>query len=184
MQNSIENIARISCRYLNRIRDFFTILVILLISNYGIAQNNNKKELTAADYSLWSYLKVEKLSENAKWVSYVNYYENGKDTLFVKNNKGTITHSFARESKGEFIGDNWFCSMDSKGNLTVTNLITAKRETVQGVIKYDLRNRSEELIILKNGDNNQKIVELKNLSTNQFTVFDSIPIIRKRMQLC
>ncbi|MDG2432022.1 hypothetical protein, partial [Flavobacterium sp.] len=174
MQNSIENIARISCRYLSRIKAYFTVLMLLLISCVGNAQKNSKKQLTAADYPLWSYLKVEKLSENAKWVSYVNYYENGKDTLFVKNSKGTMTHSFAGESKGEFIGDTWFCSMDSKGNLTVTNLITAKRETVQGVIKYELRCKSKELIILKNGGTDQKIIELKNISTNQSTVFDSI----------
>ena len=174
MQNTIENITRISCRYLTGIKAYFIVLMFLLFSFYGTAQNNNKKELTAADYPLWSYLKVEKLSDNAKWVSYVNYYENGKDTLFVKNSKGTMTHSFAGESKGEFIGDTWFCSMDSKENLIVTNLITAQRETVQGVIKYDLRNRSKELIILKNGGNNQKIVELKNVSTNQSTAFDSI----------
>ncbi|MBC5862836.1 S9 family peptidase [Flavobacterium turcicum] len=170
----IENIITNSFSYSNRIKTYFVGLIILFVSCCGVAQNNNKKELTAADYPLWSYLTVEKLSENAKWVSYVNYYENGKDTLFVKSSKGTITYSFAGESKGSFIDDTWFCSMNPKGNLTVTNLVTAKRETIQGVIKYDLRANCKELIILKKGNDKENIFEVKNLSTNQSIVLDSI----------
>jgi hypothetical protein len=154
----------------------FIVLITFLISFIGLGQNNKKKELTAADYPLWSSLRVEQLSEKAKWVSFSLYYENGNDTLFVKNSKGTKTYSFPGASKGEFSGDNWFSTMTPKGELKITNLLTSKQEIIQEVIKYNLMANTEDLIILKKGTDGKKQLELKNIATNRSTVLNDIGI--------
>jgi dipeptidyl aminopeptidase/acylaminoacyl peptidase len=159
---------------LNGIMRCIIVLSILLISCIGFCQSNQKKELTAADYHLWSSPRLEKLSENGKWVSFSLYYENANDTLFVKNSKGTKTYSFPGASKGEFIGDNWFFAMTSKGELKITNLLTSKQETLQEVVKYDWSRNTNDLIILKKGTDEKKQLELKNIATKQSIVLSDV----------
>ncbi|SHM89539.1 S9 family peptidase [Flavobacterium chilense] len=153
---------------------FYIVFTALLISFFGFAQKNPKKQLTAADYHLWSSLKVEKLSEKAKWVSYSVYYENGNDTLFVKNNKGTVTYNFPKASKGEFIGDSWFSSMSFKGELLVTDLLTSKQEIVAKVLRYDLRVGTKDIILLRKQSDGKKELELKNVATNKSFILNDI----------
>jgi dipeptidyl aminopeptidase/acylaminoacyl peptidase len=157
-----------------RVPVFYIVLIALLISFLGFAQNNPKKQLTAVDYNLWSYLKAEKLSENAKWVSFSVSYENGNDTLFVKNTKGTRTFSFPGAGKGEFIGDNWFCMMSSKEELKIVDLLTSKQETLQEVIKYDLSTEAHEIIILKKRDAGKKQLLIKVLGTDKSIILNDI----------
>jgi dipeptidyl aminopeptidase/acylaminoacyl peptidase len=161
---------------LNGIRTCVIVLATLLASFTGFGQDNQKKQLTSADYHLWSYLKAQRLSENAKWVSFSLYYENGNDTLFVKNSKGKMTYSFPGTSKGEFSGDNWFVTMDSNRELKITNLLTSKQETVKEVAKHDLRAGTEDIIILKKGTDGKRQLELRNLATNQSVVLSDIGI--------
>jgi hypothetical protein len=159
---------------LNGIRTCFIVLTTLLTSFIGFSQNNQKKDLTVADYHLWSSLRMGKLSENGKWVNFSLYYENGNNTLFVKNSKGTKTYSFPGASKGEFSGDNWFVTTYAKGELKITNLLTSKQETVQEVLQYDLRVDTKDLIILKKGTDGKKQLELKNRATNQSIILEDI----------
>jgi dipeptidyl aminopeptidase/acylaminoacyl peptidase len=159
---------------LNGIRTCFIVLTTLLTSFIGFSQNNQKKDLTVADYHLWSSLRMGKLSENGKWVNFSLYYENGNDTLFVKNSKGTKTYRFPGASKGEFSGDNWFVTTYAKGELKITNLLTSKQETVQEVLQYDLRVDTKDLIILKKGTDGKKQLELKNRATNQSIILEDI----------
>jgi dipeptidyl aminopeptidase/acylaminoacyl peptidase len=161
---------------LNGIRKCVIVLTTLLTSFTGFSQSNQKKELTAADYHLWSSLRMGKLSENGKWVNFSLYYENANDTLFVKNSKGTKTYSFPGASKGEFSGDSWFSTMTPNGELKITNLITSKQETIPEVIKYDLRTNTKDLIILKKGTDGKKQLELKNMATNQSIVLSDVGI--------
>ncbi|MDX6187818.1 prolyl oligopeptidase family serine peptidase [Flavobacterium sp. Fl-318] len=150
------------------------MLLMLLTSFAGFSQSNGKKQLTAEDYHLWSSLKVEKLSEKAKWVSYSVYYENGNDTLFVKNNKGTVTYNFPKASKGEFIGDSWFSSMSFKRELLVTDLLTSKQEIIAKVLRYDLRVGTKDIILLKKQSDGKKELELKNVATNKSVILNDI----------
>lgn len=152
------------------------VLTILLISFIGFSQSNPKKELTAADYHLWSSPWPKKLSENGKWVSFLLYYKNSKDTLFVKNSKGTKTYSFPGISKGEFSGDSWFFCMTPKGELKITNLFASKEEILKEVDKYDLSADAKDLIILRKGTGGKKQLELRNLASNKSTVLDNIDI--------
>ncbi|MEZ7497849.1 prolyl oligopeptidase family serine peptidase [Flavobacterium sp. Arc3] len=157
-------------------RKRFIVLITFLISFIGFSQNNQKKDLTAADYHLWSSLRMGKLSKNGKWVNFSLYYENGNDTLFVKNSKGNKTYNFPGASKGEFSGDNWFVTTNAKGELKITNLLTSKQETVQEVLQYDLRADTKDLIILKKESNGKKQLELKNIATNQSIVLSDVDL--------
>ncbi|WP_163399688.1 S9 family peptidase [Flavobacterium fluviatile] len=157
-----------------RVLVFYIVLASLLISFFGFAQKKHKKQLTAADYHLWSYLKAEKLCENAKWVSFSVSYENGNDTLFVKNSTGTRTFNFPRAGKGEFIGDNWFCAISPKGELLITDLLTSKQEIIAKVLRYDLRVGTKDIILLKKQSDGNKELELKNAATNKSTILNDI----------
>lgn len=159
---------------LNGIMKCIIVLTILLISFIGFSQSNPKKELTAADYHLWSSPWPKKFSENGKWLSFLLYYKNSKDTLFVKNSKGTKTYSFPGVSKGEFSGDSWFFYRTPNDELKITNLTTSKQETVQGVVQYDLRAKTKDLIILKKGTDGKKQLELRNLASSPSTLLGDI----------
>lgn len=152
------------------------VLTMLLISFIGFGQSSPKKDLTATDYHLWSSPRLDKLSENGKWVSFSLYYENAIDTLFVKNSKGTKTYSYPGASKGEFGADNWFFCMTPKRELKITNLLTSKQETTQEVIQYDWSKNSQDLIILKKGSDEKKQLELKNVATNQSIVLNNVAL--------
>lgn len=153
---------------------FIIVLTILLTSLIGFSQNSPKKDLTAADYHLWSSPSLQKLSENGKWVSFSLYYENGNDTLFVKNSKGPKVYSFPGANKGEFSGDSWFFCRTPRGELKITNLMTSKQESVQEVIQYNLRVNMKDLIILRKGTDGKKQLEIRSIGTNASTVLDDI----------
>ena len=158
----------------DKIKIGFLILILLLVSFTGFSQSNVKKELTANDYPLWSYLKIDKLSENGKWVSYYLHYQNSTDTLFVKNSKGTKTFSFPGATKGEFITERWFLMMSSKEELKIVDLFTFGQQIVQGVLRYDLCADSRNVILLKKGNTGKKQLELKNLESNKSILVNDV----------
>ncbi|MGH2666915.1 S9 family peptidase [Flavobacterium sp.] len=156
----------------NRVRMCTVMTTLFLTSFVGFGQNNSKKQLTPIDYHLWSSLKVERLSENAKWISFSLYYENGNDTLFVKSTKGAPTYSFPKASKGTFSGDRWFLAMNPKAELKILNLLTSKQETLEGIIKYDLK--EDEVIILTKKQDGKKQLLIRNLRTNKTILLNNI----------
>ncbi|WP_281225478.1 S9 family peptidase [Flavobacterium aquiphilum] len=161
---------------INGIMFFILVIVLFLVSFIGFGQNKPKKELTAADYHLWSFPTMEKLSEKGKWVSFSLHYENGKDSLFVTNNKGTKTYHFPGASKGGFCGDSWFFCKTQKGELKITNLLTSKEEIIPEVIQYNLRDNTKDLIILKKGTDGKKQLELRNMETSTSAVLSDVEI--------
>jgi dipeptidyl aminopeptidase/acylaminoacyl peptidase len=158
----------------HQLRTFLLVLVILLVSSTAFSQEKTKKELTANDYPLWSYLNTEKLSENGKWISFSVHYQSGTDTLFVKNSKETKTYSFPGASKGEFIAEHWFLMMGSKEELKIVDLTTSGQEIVQGVLKYDLCSDSQNVILFKKINAEKKQLELKNLANGKSIITDDV----------
>lgn len=161
---------------LNEIRIFLIALTALLASFTGFAQSIPKKDLTSADYHLWSSPWSTKLSENGKWVSFLLSYKDSKDTLFVKNSKGTKTYSFPGASAGEFSGDRWFFCLTPTGELKITNLSSSNEEILKAVDKYELSADAKDLIILRKGTDGKKQLELRNLASNTAAVLDEIDI--------
>lgn len=111
---------------------FLLVLILQFITCSLWAQEIQKKALTVADYSKWGYLGLDKINVNGQWVCYTISYENGLDTLFIKNTKSLETHTFPLGGRGNFIAPDWFTCETAEG-LNLLNLKTGKKETIADV---------------------------------------------------
>ncbi|WP_298152196.1 prolyl oligopeptidase family serine peptidase [Flavobacterium sp.] len=98
------------------------------------------KDLTPADYHLWSKLSDIALSGDGKWASYGVYYESGADTLFVKGTDGKITYDFPKGINGRFFGHDQFACLRTGLGLCIANLKTGKIQIFEKVVRYELTN--------------------------------------------
>lgn len=125
-----------------------------------------KKILTVADYSSWGQLNPGKISTNGQWVSYTMSYENGSDTLFVKNTNSVKMHTFPLGSREDFITSEWFIYYTVEG-LHLVNLKTGKKETITDVRQYAYASITKQILILvKKGKEKSLIIREPN-GTNQ-----------------
>lgn len=121
------------------------ILPLLACPLWG--QLRQKKELKQEDYSLWSELHFDKMSPNAKWISYRLSYQSGLDTLIVKSTTDKKSYPFPLGDQSTFIDKNWFaCLIDN--NLKVLNLTSGKQQTINRVKRYEYSSISNKLLIL------------------------------------
>jgi dipeptidyl aminopeptidase/acylaminoacyl peptidase len=130
-------------------------------------QGRQTKQLTSADYHLWSHLTAENISDRGKWVSYSLSYESGNDTLFVKNNKEHNTYPFAGGHTGTFNAEKWFACLDKKDRLTLLNLENGKKECIVGVTSYTFTADGRFLIIFARDSDNKKQLRIKSLETKE-----------------
>ncbi|UPT69970.1 MAG: hypothetical protein M0D53_12620 [Flavobacterium sp. JAD_PAG50586_2] len=108
-----------------------------------------KKQLTEADYKLWSTMEPQQLSEKGSWVSYSLHYESGADTLFVKNAKNLKGYAFAGGTDGRFATDNCFVFRGKNGDIMVQHLKIGTRQTYSDISKYSIAMEGQLLILLK-----------------------------------
>ncbi|KFF17770.1 hypothetical protein B0A62_13180 [Flavobacterium hydatis] len=106
-----------------------------------------KKTLTVEDYPKWGQLIFDKMSENGQWVNYTMSYENGLDTLFVKNTKTLKAYAFPLADRGAFITSDWFIYQTTK-KIHLVNLKTGKQETVLNATRYMYSSAAKQLLIL------------------------------------
>jgi len=113
----------------------FAGIYFLLVSCPVLGQVKQKKQLTAADYHLWSTLRAKKISDKGNWASYLLQYESKRDTLFVKSTKGNIAYAYPRGVEGQFNGEIWFgCKMHD--TLTLQNLLTGNIQYTPNVNSF------------------------------------------------
>lgn len=124
------------------------IIFFVLVSCPLMGQVTQKKQLTAEDYHLWSTMEMQTVSKKGEWVSYHLAYENGNDTLFVRNKNATKTFVFAKGYEGKFANDHWFACMLPNGVLSVLNLKTAVSSEVKGVVQYAFSGDGATLVAL------------------------------------
>lgn len=123
----------------------FTLL-LLWVTSPVFGQLTKKKQLELADYSLWGRLEMNKVSPNEKWISYQMVYENGSDTLFVKNVKTDKTFSFPSASNSLFTKNNLLL-YKVKSSLHVLELEREKSEAFQHVGEFVYAYPSNLLIL-------------------------------------
>lgn len=128
-------------------RIFFHALFVLVMTCPVMGQV--KKQLTEADYKLWSTMELKQLSEKGSWVSYSLQYEGGMDTLFVKHTKTLKTYAFAGGTEGKFATDNCFVFRGKDGDLMVQHLKNGTRQTYSDISKYTIAMDGQLLILLK-----------------------------------
>jgi len=124
---------------------------LLHIATSGWAQTAHKKDLTAADYHLWGILGLDKTSANGQWVSYKMRYEQGMDTLFVRNSNTGETFSFPSARSSLFTTNDFFiCQL--KKDLVILNLKTGKQELIKSIKKYVYSPLTDRLVILTSSE--------------------------------
>lgn len=131
-----------------RMRNPF-IIFFVLVSCSVMGQVTNKKQLTEADYHLWSTMEMQAVSAKGNWVSYHLAYESGMDTLFVRNKEATKTYSFAKGYDGKFAKDAFFSCMLPDNVLSVLNLKTGVVRQIKNVVHYVFSSDGKTLITLK-----------------------------------
>lgn len=132
--------------------------VVWLVTTPCWAQELPKRALTKSDYSLWSKLLAEKLSNKGQWVSYVLMYESKKDTLFVKSTKGNITYSFANAKEGAFNGESLFACI-ARDTLLLMNLKSGRLTKTANVHDFSFSGNNLFLsLLLKQSNGKFKLV--------------------------
>ena len=126
---------------------FFLVFILQLVACSLWGQVLQKKSLTASDYPKWGDLDPEKISPDGKWVSYSLYYQNGQDTLFVKNITSSKKYAFPLGARGNFITPDWFAYKMQK-ELHLVNLKTGEQKRIDNVIKNLYAAPSEQLLVL------------------------------------
>lgn len=135
----------------------FFILPLVTCSLWG--QVVQKKQLTSADYKLWSNLSLDKIAPNEKWASYKIEYENGIDTLFIRNIIDKKTYYFPSGKQSLFTKDNYFVCL-TKSDLQITNLHNGEKEILSQVSKYSY-SPSNNILILHFTAEKKNILALK-----------------------
>jgi dipeptidyl aminopeptidase/acylaminoacyl peptidase len=143
---------------LTHVRIFFIFFILPLVSCPLWGQAVQKKDLTASDYHLWGTLQLEKIAPDENWASFKIQYENGNDTLFVKNSATNKTYHFPDARNSVFTEKNIFVCM-IQNNLHILNLKTGKAEIIKSVKKYLYSKSADCLIIIFRPEGNcNKIV--------------------------
>lgn len=113
-------------------------LLSLLLHACPLLGQATLKDLTPADYHLWSKMTEIALSDNGQWASYRVYYDSGEDTLFVKRTDGKITYDFAKGAGGRFFGKHKFACLRNGSRLRVADLKTGKTQTFDRIARYEI----------------------------------------------
>ena len=124
------------------------IIFFVFVSCSVMGQVSHKKNLTEADYHLWGTLQINTVSAKGDWVSYTNSYENGLDTLFVRNSTATKTFTFPKGRDGRFAKDNWFACLLPEKKLLLADLRTNRQRELPDVVQYAFSNDGRVLVTL------------------------------------
>lgn len=135
----------------------FLFFVLQLVACPLWGQALQKKTLNSDDYHLWGELNIDKISSDQKYISFKMSYENGIDSLFVRDIKDSLTFRFANIDQADFAPDHFLICKNSKG-LQIINLKTKQQEIIPDVNKYSYSNVSNQLVILKSAEENEFIV--------------------------
>lgn len=142
------------------------VFVFLCISVYSVkAQDLPKKNLTADDYDLWGTLRIDKISNNGKWVSYKIDYDSKQDTLFVRNTSSLTTHNFAKGYAGTFMDDDHFSCLRKDMGLIILNLKTDQQELYEDVILYEYFKKTKRLVLQCRNKERKSWIEIRDLNS-------------------
>ncbi|UFH46654.1 prolyl oligopeptidase family serine peptidase [Flavobacterium galactosidilyticum] len=149
-------------------------LFILLVSCPIVGQEKQKKELTVADYKLWSSLNPQKISDKGNWISYALRYESVTDTLFLKNATSKATFKFPQAYNESFYEEQWFTCQTKDNKLQLQNLSTNAIEEIPNVKRYAFTKNGKYLILfITAADTNSKLV-VRNLKNKKIQTIDNV----------
>lgn len=134
------------------------LLVILIFTAETIqAQNKQKRNLTEKEYSLWTSLALEAISDDGQWVSFRKYYE-ATDTLLVMHRKNKQRLSFNQVYEGIFKNKYYLCGSTDEV-FHIVSLESGKVKKLTAVQKFTAYN---SFIILQKNVASQTITSIIN----------------------
>lgn len=162
------------------------IIFIWLGSQLSFGQNQ-KRKLMEKDYDSWYLLEGEKIAPNGKWVTFeLNYYNNGNDTLVLKEIKNNKQFSFPGGSNGQFSPDSkWFAYYTNQKKLTLLNLDDYTRLEFEEVKKYQIDALTNSIGVLSNKDSlfvtqlkTQKRLQIPKVKEFEFSSNGNLVILK------
>lgn len=151
---------------MNRNNKYRIVLYILLYGQVLFGQNQ-KKKLDENEYDRWYVLVDENIAQNGKWVSFLLKYNNGNDTLVLKNTKNEKTFFYPKANSGKFSSNSkWFSYYVNQNELILVDLETNKKQSFTEVKSYQIDDQSKILAVLKTSDT-LSIVNLISGETNK-----------------
>lgn len=155
-------------------RFFLSCVFFNLIISYPVMGQVVKKDLTQEDYKLWSTMRVQKLSESGKWVSYSLSYESGKDTLCIRNTKTAKAYAIPGGYNGSFSAEKHFACSDTNGNLILIRLKDGKKEMIPAVSSFVVSENGRSIMVLKKSGNNRQDLLIRDLETKKDIVLPDV----------
>lgn len=152
-------------------KDFFfrvTCFMFWLVTCPVVSgQANQKRQLTADDYKMWSNLKPGKISINGNWVSYnLNYKYTDNDTLFVQNsddpNKKII---FPNAKNGKFNAESHF-GFIARDTFNLIDLKTRKFYKRASVKSFEFSSNQKYAILFVKQSNGKSALEIMDTKGN------------------
>lgn len=159
--------------YIKNIRNASCFIFFVLVSCSVMGQAKQKKQLTPADYHLWSTMESTCISKTGLWVSYGLHYNSDKDTLFVRRNDGKKTYSYPLGARGKFCDDSWFACSNGK-DMSLTNLKNGKLEVFAAVSDYEFSSNGKYLFVFSRAVDNRKMLTIRNLLNGTTEVVENI----------
>lgn len=139
-------------------RILFVFFILPLVACPLSGQVVQKKHLTADKYKLWGETYIDKISPEGKWCSFKVTYENGADTLFVKNTFSKKAFYFPFAGNSTFTENSFFICL-AKDNLYLLNLKTGKIEIINDVSQYNYSISGKMLVVqLRSKSGNEKVL--------------------------
>lgn len=153
---------------------FLIILFILpLVVCPVLGQAVQKRKLTSDFYHLWGNTHIDKISNDANWLSYKTEYENGIDTISVKSLLNNSRFYFPSGYNSTFAGNDFFVCQSST-NLNLLNLKTLNNEVISNVAKYNYCEADHNLVILKKNTDKNTVLLVRSLKNNSVREISNI----------
>ncbi|WJS93380.1 prolyl oligopeptidase family serine peptidase [Flavobacterium johnsoniae] len=145
------------------------LLITVLFISFNLRSQNltKKRNAVTSDYKLWSQTVSIGLSDSGQWYSYKVHYEDGADTLFVKDLHRPILYFYPQNRKSSFIGEKWFCSLNNTDQLSIVNLDSGKKEVISNVLQYEIAADNKLVIVVLKTDSNNKTLLVKTLEKTE-----------------
>lgn len=105
------------------------------------------KKLVKQDFHRWGELTVQSLSDDGQWAGYRLGYEDGNDTLFVRNVRDGRTFSFPKGTEGRFMGEGYFGCLASDGSFSSTDLASGQIFSHPDVEQFGYLDKTKQIVL-------------------------------------
>lgn len=105
------------------------------------------KKLVKQDFYQWGELTAQSLSDDGLWAGYRLGYEDGNDTLFVRNVIDGRTFSFPKGTEGKFMGEDYFGCLASDGSFSSTNLANGQIFSHPDVEQFGYLDKTKQIVL-------------------------------------